>query len=166
MMMAGAALAPFVGAGPARAQMLSGFAQAVAETAAAEPALAAFYAARGHAPLWTTAEAASRRAAFFAALDQADANGLPVARYGAEDLRTRFATIETERERGQLDAAMSLAYLAWARDISSGALEPKKIDAGIVRDIHRPDPQALLNGLLSSPAPARFLRDLAPKSPR
>ena len=166
MMMAGAAIAPFVAADPARAQVLSGFAQAVAETAAAEPALAAFYAARGHAPLWTTAEAASRRAAFLAALDQADANGLPVARYGAEDLRARFATIETERERGQLDAAMSLAYLAWARDIASGALEPKKIDAGIVREIHRPDPQALLTGLLSSPAPARFLRDLAPNSPR
>lgn len=168
MMMAGAAIAPFVAADPARAQALSlsGFAQAVAETAAAEPALAAFYAARGYAPLWTTAEAASRRAAFLAALDQADANGLPVARYGAEDLRARFATIETERERGQLDAAMSRAYLTWARDISSGALEPKKIDAGIVRDILRPDPQALLNGLLASPAPARFLRDLAPNSPR
>jgi len=166
MMMAGGAIAPFVAADPARAQTISGFAQAVAEGTSIDPALSAFYASRGYAPLWTTAEASGRRAAFFAALDQADANGLPAARYSADDLRARFASIETERERGQLEAAVSLAYLAWARDISSGALEPKKIDPGIVREIHRPDPQALLNGLAASPVPARFLRDLTPKSPR
>ncbi|WP_245909683.1 L,D-transpeptidase family protein [Rhodobacter viridis] len=166
MMMAGGAMAPFVAADPARAQTISGFAQAVAESTAVSPDLSAFYATHGYAPLWTTAESATRRAAFFAALDQADANGLPSARYGADDLRARFASIETERERGQLEAAVSLAYLAWARDINSGALEPKKIDPGIVREIRRPDPQALLSGLAASPAPARFLRDLTPKSPR
>lgn len=166
LLMAGAALGPLGTASPAQAQVVSGFAQAVAEGVAVEPALAAFYAARGYEPVWTSAESGLRRAAFFAALDRADAEGLPVARYGAEDLRARFAVIETERERGQLEAAVSRAYLAWARDVSSGALEPKKIDAGIVREINRPDPQALLSGLTSAPSPARFLRELAPKSPR
>ncbi|WP_249275987.1 murein L,D-transpeptidase [Rhodobacter sp. JA431] len=167
-LLAGTAALPLVGATPSvvQAQEISGFAQAVAETAAANPALGAFYAERSYKPIWTTAEAAPRRAAFFAALDQAGAHGLPVARYGAEDLRNRFATIETERERGQLEAAVSLAYLAWARDISSGALEPQKIDAGIVREIIRPDPVALLNGLLNAPVPAHYLRGLAPHTPQ
>jgi len=171
-LMAGAAVVPL--AHPAHAQAgaqpvapaLSGFSQAVAEAAAANPALAAFYAAHGYAEIWTAADSAARRAALFAAFEQADANGLPVTRYGAEDLRARFATITTERERGQLEAAVSLAYLTWARDVSSGALEPKKIDPGIVRDIHRPDPLALLDGIMASHEPARFLRDLAPKSPQ
>ncbi|SOB98712.1 L,D-transpeptidase family protein [Rhodobacter maris] len=167
-LLGGTSLGPGLLAAPvlAQAPAISGFSQAVAEAAAAEPALGAFYAARAYAPVWTDAAAAPRRAAFFAALDQAGAHGLPVARYQAETLLARFATIETERERGQLEAAVSLAYLAWARDISSGALEPEKIDAGIVREIKRPDPAALLSALLAAPSPEHFLRDLAPKTPQ
>ncbi|MBZ4023039.1 murein L,D-transpeptidase [Rhodobacter sp. TJ_12] len=146
--------------------VIPGFAQAVAEAAAADPALSAFYAARDYAPIWTDGAATARRAAFFAALDQAGAHGLPVARYGAAALRARFASIETERERGLLEADVSLAYLAWARDISSGALEPQKIDSGIVRDIIRPEPQDLLNNLVAAPVPAHYLRGLAPQTPQ
>ncbi len=154
--------------GPVQAQavQISGFAQAIAEGAATDPALAGFYAARNHAPLWTSAEAAPRRAAFFAALDAAGLHGLPVARYDGAALMARFATIETERERGQLEVAVSQAFLAYARDLSSGALEPKKIDPGIVREIARPDPAALLAGFAQSANPARYLRDLAPKAPQ
>ncbi|MFD2175407.1 murein L,D-transpeptidase [Rhodobacter lacus] len=166
--MGGASLSAVVLTSPANAQVpaLAGFAQAVAEGAAAEPALAAFYTEHAYAPIWTDAAAAPRRAAFFAALDQAGAHGLPVGRYQAEALRAKFAAIESERERGLLEAEVSRTYLAWARDISSGALEPKKIDAGIVREITRPDPAVLLAGLIAAPSPEHFLRDLAPKTPQ
>lgn len=167
VMVAGAALGAAVHPAPAQAQAISGFAQAVAEASSADPALAGFYAARSYAPIWTSADDARRRAAFFAALDGAAVQGLPAAAYGAEDLRHRFATIRTERERGLLEVAVSQAWLAYAQDLTNGVIRaPKKLDAGLVREVPRRDPLALISGFASAGNPARFLRDLAPRAPQ
>lgn len=149
------------------AQSLSGFRQAVAETAASQEALAQFYARRDYAPIWTGegADDAQRRAAFFDAMDRAGHHGLPVARYDASALRARFNDLHSERERGKLEVAMSEAFLAYARDISTGALEPARIDPGIVREIPRRDPLDLINGFMASD-PATFLRALPPSAPQ
>ena len=40
---------------------------------------------------------------------------------------------------------MTRAYLAWAHDLTSGALMPQEVDAGIVREIAVIDPQVLLS---------------------
>lgn len=143
---------------------LSGYAQAVAEGVAGNPGLKAFYEARGYAPVWTTGADADRRAAFFAALGTASMHGLPAARYGGEALRAQFATIRSERERGLLEAQMSMALVSYARDLSSGVLEPKRVDPTIVRDILRPDAGQVIGGFAAAARPAAFLRDLAPKS--
>jgi murein L,D-transpeptidase YcbB/YkuD len=162
------ALAP--GAGAAQSEMqgtaISGFTQAIAEQAASDQALAAFYAQRNYAPIWTTGDDAARRAALLRALDGATAHGLPARRYDAEGLRARFAAIRSERERGLLEVAMSRAFLDYAHDVSNGILEPVKIDPGIVREIPRRDGLALLNGIAGAEAPAPFLRTLAPHAPQ
>lgn len=141
------------------------FRQALAEAAAETPALAAFYSARDYAPIWTTAGDAVRRGAFFGALDHAGDQGLPAARYDADGLRQRFETISSERQRGKLEAAVSAAFLAYANDIGSGVLVPAKVDGGIVRDIVRRDPQAVIAGFAMSTSPARYLSGLAPSTP-
>lgn len=151
---------------PVQAQQISGFTQAIAEAAASEGALAQFYAARSYAPIWTTGADAPRRAALFGALDQAAAQGLPAARYEADALRARFAEIRTERERGLLEVAVSKAYLAYAQDISNGVLDPKKIDSGIVREVPKREPEALIASFAASKNPARYLRNLAPRAPQ
>ncbi len=142
----------------------SPFAQGVAEAAGAEAAIAAFYQGRNYAPLWTSAADAPRRAALFAALDRAQAHGLPAVRYDAAGLRTQIAAIRTERDRARAEVALSRAFLAYATDVSSGALEPRKIDAGIVREILRPDPAVTLAAFASSD-PAAFVRSLPPSAP-
>ncbi len=149
----------------AQVATISGFKQAIAEAASADPALAAFYAARNYEPIWTTGQDAGRRAAFFAALDQAGQHGLPAARYDADGLRAKFANVVSERGRGTLDAEMSLAYLAYAQDLSSGALTPSKIDPTIVRDITKRDHLELIAGVAGD-APAQFLASLGPKTPQ
>lgn len=150
-----------------RAVMLSGFTQAIAEAASTDPAIATFYSDRGYQPIWTGAEDAARRAALFHALDTAAAQGLPAARYDAEGLRARFAAVATERQRGLLEAEVSATYLRYAHDVSNGILEPAKIDAGIVREIPRRDPRALLDGLVAAGAePAAYIRSLAPRNPQ
>jgi hypothetical protein len=39
---------------------------------------------------------------------------------------------------------MTRAYLAWAHDLTSGVLDPSKVDKGIVREIAVIDPKTLL----------------------
>ena len=162
------ALAPGAGAAQSALQgaTISGFTQAIAEQAAADQALAAFYAQRDYAPIWTTGADAARRGALLRALDGAAAHGLPASRYDAEGLRTRFAAIRSERERGLLEVAMSRAFLDYAHDVSNGILEPAKIDSGIVREIPRRDGLELLTGIAGAEAPAPFLRALAPHAPQ
>lgn len=141
------------------------FRQALAEAAAENPALAAFYQARDYAPIWTTAADAGRRGAFFNALDHAGDQGLPPARYDAAGLRQKFETIASERQRGKLEAAVSATFLTYANDVGSGVLVPAKVDPGIVRDVVHRDPQATIAGFAMAPSPSRFMSGLAPTAP-
>ncbi|WP_415183973.1 L,D-transpeptidase family protein [Phaeovulum sp.] len=148
----------------ARAQV-SGFNQAIAESAALDPALAQFYAGRDYQPIWTTESDAVRRGAFFAALAGADNHGLPAKRYDAAGLKARFGALQSERQRGLLEVAMSAAFLSYAQDIQTGALDPVRVDPGIVREIPRRDRESILTAFAASDA-AEFLRGLPPKAPQ
>jgi murein L,D-transpeptidase YcbB/YkuD len=147
------------------ARTLSGYTQAIAVSAARDEALAAFYAARDYRPIWTSEQDADRRAALLRALEGAPAHGLPAERYDVEGLRAAFGAVKTERDRGELEVAVSRAYLDYAHDISNGILDPKSIDSGIVREIPRRDGLDLLRGIAGD-RPALYLRELAPQAPQ
>ena len=168
----GAALAAVIlgsvqGAGPGHAETAAGsaFARALAEAVSGDEAAAAFYKASGYADLWTGADDAVRRQAALAAFATAADHGLPVARYDAAALRAAFQAAGTQGDRGRVEAAMTAAYLAFARDLSSGVLTPSKVDPGIVREITRPDPAALLSDIARTADPVGLLRGLAPSAP-
>lgn len=140
------------------------FSKSVAEAAQSDDIIAAFYQSRAFQPLWSDAGGAARLNALMAALDGAGAHGLPVGRYDAQGLRAAAAAAQTEGDLGRLDVALTAAFLAYARDISSGALIPSKVDAGILRAVVRPDPAALLSAIAISTDPAKYLRALIPAS--
>lgn len=140
------------------------FVRSVIEAAATDEAIASFYASRNHAPIWTGQDDAPRRAELFEALATADDHALAPARYGASALMAALRNAVTEGDRGRVEVAMTRAYLTWAHDLSGGMLDPAKVDAGIVREITRPDPAVLLAGISGDQA-ATFLHGLAPKSP-
>lgn len=151
---------------PLAAQDLpSPFVQAVAIVASDDEAISRYYQQADYRPLWTGEDSAARRAALLSAIALAPAHGLPASRYDAAELTELLRTAETEGDRARIEVAFTTAYLRYAKDISSGVLEPKTIDAGIVREIDRPDPMALLQ-MIATQDPARVLRDLAPKSPQ
>lgn len=160
--------AVILGAGPlaARADAPAGqpFARALAEAVAGTEVLAGFYKANGYADLWTGADDAARRSAALRAFAGAADQGLPVPRYDVAALTTAFTTARTEGDRGRVEAAMSLAYLAFARDLSSGALEPAKIDPTIVRDIPRPDAMALMQTIANTNQPEAVFQGFVPQS--
>jgi murein L,D-transpeptidase YcbB/YkuD len=159
------AMALPLGLPAAQANVFTGFTQAVAEMAASDEAIAAFYRERQYEPLWTGEGAAPRREALLRALSQADAHGLPSARYRPEEIAAAFRAARGEREIGILEVETTRMFLSYAQDISSGALEPTRIlPAEIKRDLPRRDRLGLLTGFAASESPAAYLRDLAPHS--
>ncbi len=141
------------------------FTRSLAEAAAPDEAMAAFYRGQGFQTLWSGPQDEPRRHALITALASAGLHGLPVARYDAVRLVAQAQAAVTEGDRGRFEVAMTAAFLSYARDLSSGALVPVKVDAGIIRDVPRPDPAALLAGIAAAANPEAFLRGLAPKSP-
>lgn len=150
----------------AGAQDLGGaFVKSLATAAQQDDSLAQFYQSRNFAPLWTAPDGAARLAALMAALDGAAAHGLPTQRYNVAGLRAAAQQASSEGDLGRLDVALSAAFLAYGRDITSGALDPAAVDPGIVRQIVRPDPAVMLAAMAASADPAAYLRKLAPHSP-
>lgn len=137
---------------------------ALAETASADSALAEFYRDRDYAPLWTGDAGAERREALLTTLEGAGAHGLPTGRYDADALRAALRDVESDAARGRVEGQLSRALVAYARDISSGVVEPRSISSNIRRDVERPDPRDVLDAFEAGP-PGAFLRDLTPSHP-
>lgn len=149
--------------GVARAEVTA-FKQAVAEAAAKDRAVAAFYKARDFEPIWTGRGDRARRSAFLRALEDASAHGLPVQRYDAAELRARFKAAKTPRARGQVEAIASRMFVQYAQDLQSGILSPGRVVGDIKRKAPRRDRTELLRVFAES-NPKKFLRALAPRSP-
>lgn len=132
------------------------FTQSLAATASADDVVATWYRETGYETLWTGAEDADRRAALLTAISSAKDHGLPVARYDAAALTAALRAAVTEGDRGRVEVEMTRAYLAWARDLTSGALVPREVSAGIVREINRIDPKVLLTRIANGDPEAVF----------
>jgi len=146
------------------AQQFPAFRQALAEGVSGNSGLSAFYRETGYAAVWTGAEHAARRSALVSALSRASEHGLPAQRYDLPGLLVAFQRVESERDRGFAEALASLTFIQFARDISSGVLEPSTIIEQIVRELPRPDPAQLMRDFTAS-EPVSYIRNLAPGAP-
>ncbi|UWQ09104.1 L,D-transpeptidase family protein [Aliiroseovarius crassostreae] len=158
-------VAVFATVSGARAQSSpSAFAQAVAEAAARDSSVAAFYKANGYKAIWTGTggKDRSRRKALLQALSQAGDHGLPA--YETDLLRTNLGQVKSVRDLGKLEVQMSKLFLRYARDVQTGIVKPSSIDSGIVRDVPVRDRAQLLAAFAKS-SPAGFLKALPPKAP-
>ncbi len=151
-------------AGAAQAQQFPAFRLALAEGVGANAALSAFYREAGYEPVWTGPDQAARRTALVSALSRAAEHGLPEARYDLPGLIAAFRAVESERDRGFVEAQASLTFLQYANDITSGVIDPGAVIEQIVRTLPRPDPGQLMRGLVAS-EPVSFIRNLAPSAP-
>jgi murein L,D-transpeptidase YcbB/YkuD len=148
----------------AQAQVTA-FKQSVAEAAARDKDIAAFYQANGYKSIWVgrTGRDRSRRAALMKALAAAPNHGLPAARYDAAGLQAKMKAAKGPRERGQLEVEISRVFLQYARDLQTGVLVPSRIDSAIVRQVpYRDRTSYLVN--FSKSSPAGFFKALAPKT--
>jgi L,D-transpeptidase YcbB len=157
------AAAMALGAVPVWAQP-SAFTQALATTASDDAVVADWYVASQFQDLWTGPDDAARREALLAALATAPDHGLPASRYDAAGLIAELRAAQSEGDRGRVEVALTRAYLAWAHDLTSGLLDPAKVDPGILREIAKIDPKTLLTRIANGD-PQAVLDWLVPTSP-
>ncbi|MEM8579308.1 MAG: L,D-transpeptidase family protein [Pseudomonadota bacterium] len=171
-MLAARILAPFVfltaivvwSAAPASAQVTA-FKQAVAEAAAQDEDIAAFYRDTKYQSLWTgpTDAEQRRRAALMQTLSRVADHGLPPQRYDAAGLMEAMKNASTARARGTLEVQLSQTFLRYARDVQTGMLIPQQVDRAIKRQVPYRDRTSLLVNFEQA-APTAFLRSLPPAS--
>lgn len=160
-------VASLVAPTPLRAESaVPAFAQAVAEAAARDEDIAAFYRENGYQPIWTGTmqRDRKRRAALLKVLEWAGDHGLPTSQYNIDLLKTNLRKVTSTRDLGRLEVEMSRLFLTYARQVQSGILTPKRIDSGIVRDAPVRDGKGLLVAFAQS-SPAGFLKALPPQAP-
>ncbi len=147
---------------PARAESTA-FRQALASAVAGDPVLAAFYGARNYDPIWVSKKDRKRRRAFLAVLKEAPAHGLPSGRYDAAAVRSDFSRLRAVPKRVEVEIRTSRRFLQYARDIQSGIVTPRRVDANMTLRPVRRDPVGLLSAFSKS-SPSGFLAKLPPQT--
>ncbi|SLN15765.1 L,D-transpeptidase family protein [Roseisalinus antarcticus] len=144
---------------------VTAFAQAVAEAAARDDDLAAFYRARAFEGIWTgtDSDAVMRRNAFISALDQAAQHGLPAIRFNTRAAISLLQGASTPAEKGRAEVEMSRLLLDYARTLNSGLLQPRQVVSHIRREVHLRDRGEMLDAFMDNPN--AMLRGLAPSTP-
>jgi len=161
-----AAILLLVLASPSEAQVTV-FKQAIAEEAARDADIAAFYRDAGYAPLWTGRGEVYRQrlSALARSVADAQAHGLPPDRYTPERVEAILRAIGTERDRGRAEVELSRLFLSYARDVQTGVLTPSDVDPDIKREVPLRSREGLLRAFSKS-TPGAFLRSLPPASPQ
>ncbi len=145
--------------------LVSPFAQGVAESAAREEPLAAFYRTRNFDGIWTGAgpEAQARRNAFLGALAQAEIHGLPAARFSPDRAMQILRSGGTAYDAGRAEVEMTKFFLAYARALNTGLISPRSIDENLVREVLHREPAEMLARFVENPE--AMLHGLPPSSP-
>jgi len=154
----------FLAVTPAQAQVTA-FRQAVAEAAALDEELAAFYRARDFQGVWTGDDplVQARRNALLAALSEAASHGLPAARYDPAAVIAMLRDARDVTAQARAEVALSSLFLRYAREVHSGVLVPGRVIPLIKRDVVYADRTETFEAFLAS-APSAFLRGLPPQS--
>jgi len=128
-----------------------------------------FYEARDYLPLWFSDDGTATPAAraLIAWAEKAGAHALPASRYGVDGLAARLsaASAGSYSHAALLELDLTHLFLSYARDVSSGLLDPSSVNRDIDVEPHRPDPAALLARLAAARDVPAFLDGLSPSDP-
>jgi murein L,D-transpeptidase YcbB/YkuD len=123
----------------------------------------AFYASTNYKAIWVGQKNKARRNALLEALKSSGDQGLPTARYKITALDAALKSSRNGTNAGAAELLATTTYLQYAHDLTSGAVNPRRIDKEIAIDRPRRSDQNLLQALIKS-SPSGFLKSLAPKT--
>ncbi len=159
------AIASVVVTAPIARAEVTAFKQAIAESAARDTELAAFYRANNYRGIWTSNsdDDRARRRALLEAIEDAGHHGLPATKYRANELLAMMRQARTPRDLGKIEVALSKTFLELSGDLQTGILVPSKVDSGIVRQVpYRSRVSYMTNFVKNNPR--GFFRGLPPRS--
>lgn len=131
---------------------------ALAQAAAADPDLAAYYGANGLKPLFQGAHGQQLAAALSVVVAEAPRHGIPRGRYDSDALTVHAQTAADEVRQGRV-------LVRYLRDMTGGVVRPSTADNQIYRQVHRPSIPGLMARLAASDDPEGILRGIQPRHP-
>ncbi|GHA42428.1 murein L,D-transpeptidase [Amylibacter ulvae] len=151
---------------PVQAQSLlyPGIQNSAARLKAADADIVKFYQERRFKPIWVGNQNSSRRNAFIKVLRDASDHGLPVSRYNPSGLMKALKSARSAEDRGNAEILASKTFVQYARDISSGVLQPSAVDREIAVQPKKYAAYGLLTNFAKS-SPKGYLAKLAPSNP-
>jgi len=124
---------------------------------------ASFYATRGNQPIWADGNSTSMLA-LITAIEQAPNHGMALGRYNLNELETLWIGGNTPEDLAALEAAAAQSYVLFAKEISSGVLDPKSIDKQMNATRFVPETADLLANVAGAKNMASHYKTLAPSS--
>jgi len=125
---------------------------------------ASFYVENGYQPIWADGSSAAMLA-LLTAIEQAPAHGLAVSRYNVAELEALWVGAKTPEDLAALEAAAAQSYVKFAKEISSGMLDPRAIHKEMNATQIVPETSALLASVASATNMAAYYKTLQPSSP-
>lgn len=131
-----------------------------------DEAVVDFYARRGYAPLWLNEAGLNEHARLtIAAFADANAHALNPDNYGPLDLVKRAENAASLEDWVSLERDVTKQFLRYAIHLSSGRVQPNKINKALNIFPYRPDPNELLSNVVKTSDFSAFLEGLAPNTP-
>jgi L,D-transpeptidase YcbB len=130
-------------------------------------ALAAFYAARQHGPLWVSAAGLTPAAhAVITELRRADDWGLEASAFQLPKLSPSPGSELSPAQGAQWESALSLAVLKYARHARGSRADPATLSKFLDRKPPLLEPQQVMEAIAKADAPDAYLRSLHPQHPQ
>jgi L,D-transpeptidase YcbB len=123
------------------------------------------YGARAFAPVWFDQNGLTENTHLtIAAMAEANDHALNPNNYGPLELLQQSETAQTPDEWAEFDLQLSIQFLRYATHLSSGRVQPNKINKALNLFPNRPDPRTLFETAENSVDYSAFLDSLAPRS--
>ena len=130
-------------------------------------ALAQFYAARQHGPLWVSAAGLTPAAqAVIAELRRADDWGLEASAFQLPNGSPSPGSELSHAQGAQWESALSLAVLKYARHARGSRADPATLSKFLDRKPPLLDPRQVMEAIAKADAPDAYLRSLHPQHPQ
>ena len=124
---------------------------------------AEFYAARDNQPIWADGNPKTILS-LITAIEQAPDHGMAVSRYNLPELEALWMAASTPEDLAALEAATAQSYVLFAKEISSGTLDPGSIDKEMNATRYVPETADVLAGIASAPSMRAHYKTLQPSS--
>ncbi|MFC6655967.1 murein L,D-transpeptidase [Roseibium salinum] len=124
-----------------------------------------YYGERAFAPVWFNENGLTEYAHLaIATMAAANDHALDPNNYGPLELAQRSETAQTPEEWAKFDLDLSVQFLRYVTHVSSGRVQPNKVNKALNLFPHRPDPKKLFENAEQAVDFSAFLDGLPPQS--